>query len=55
MVIKADLPAGVKLHDIKITLEDSNLVLRGEKTEEKSENIKGYRVQGFPSFNFVQV
>ncbi|MDD3629214.1 MAG: Hsp20/alpha crystallin family protein [Actinomycetota bacterium] len=39
--IKADLP-GMKLEDIEVSVDDDQLIIQGERKEEKEEKEKGY-------------
>lgn len=41
ILIKADLP-GMKLEDIDVSVDDDQLVIKGERKEEKEEKEKGY-------------
>ncbi len=44
--IKADMPAGVKMDDVHLKVEeDGNLILTGERKEEKDETLGGYHIQ----------
>jgi len=56
LIFRADVP-GVKQEQLDIRVEDGNLILRGERSLEKSQNEKGYhrteRSQGSFSRNFV--
>jgi HSP20 family protein len=47
ILVKADLP-GVDAKDVEVTVQNSTLILRGEKKEEKEEKGKNYhRVERF--------
>jgi HSP20 family molecular chaperone IbpA len=54
ILIKADLPSGVKMEDVHLQVEeDGNLILTGERKEEKEEkDVGGFHIQerAFGSF-----
>jgi HSP20 family protein len=46
-LVRVDLP-GVEPKDVEVTMEEGNLILKGEKTEEKEEKKKNFhRVERF--------
>jgi HSP20 family protein len=55
MVVKADLP-GVEMKDVDVSIQDRTLTLRGEKREERQENLKQFhRIERFAGSFFRSV